>query len=367
MINGALEKISIVDYLESMGFKSFGLDGERIFKVYSETERELESVYEGVGIRNISHIGVLELKGADSVDYLHRITTNDLKNLVKERITKTIFTTEKGRVIDLVTLVNFEDFQLILSNNVNKLKVKNWIKKYIVTDEVRVEDVVEKYTILEFLGPQAISFVSMLCGDFVDSLQVNSFKVLNIEGILFFILKVENFDGTISLLTISDFNNAQKIIKYLLEKKSPFNFSFVGEDAYNIYRIAQGIPAAPNEINDEYNPYETGLTKYISFTKGCFIGQEVIARLQTYDKVQKHLMGVIIDHTSELSLPQVISNEQGEEVGLLTSSCYSPIIKKRIGLAYIKKSFCLPGSELILNLNSSAQIKITVSELPFTK
>lgn len=367
MINGALEKISIVDYLESMGFKSFGLDGERIFKVYSETERELEAAFDGVGIRNISHTGVLELKGADSVDYLHRITTNDLKNLVKERIAKTIFTTEKGRVIDLVTLVNFEDFQLILSNNVHKLKVKNWIKKYIVTDEVRVDDAGQKYTILEFLGPQAASFLSMLCGDFVDSLQLNSFKVLNIEDMLFFILKVENFDGTISFITISDYKNAQKIIKYLLEKKSPFNFSFIGEDAYNIYRIAQGIPSAPNEINDEYNPHEAGLTKYISSTKGCFIGQEVIARLQTYDKVQKHLMGVTIDHPGELSLPQTIKNEQGEDAGVLTSSSYSPLHKQRIGLAYIKKSFCLPGLELILNLNSSSQVKITVSDLPFTR
>lgn len=367
MINGALEKFSIVDYLESIGFKSFGLDGERIFKVYSETERELESIYGGVGIRNISHIGVLELKGADSIDYLHRITTNDLKNLTKEQIAKTIFTTEKGRVIDLVTLVNFEDFQLILSSNVHKLKVKNWIKKYIVTDEVRVDDAGEKYTILEFLGPQATSFVSMLCGDFVDSLQTNSFKVLNIEGMLFFILKVENYDGTISFITISDFNNGQKIIKYLIEKKSPFNFSFIGEDAYNIYRMGQGIPVAPNEINDEYNPHEAGLAKYISFTKGCFIGQEVIARLQTYDKVQKQLVGVIIDHTSELSLTQMIRSDLGEEVGILTSSCYSPFLKKRIGLAYIKKSFCHPGSQLILDLNPNTQIKIIVSELPFTK
>jgi len=367
MINSALDKISIVDYLESIGFKSFGLDGERIFKVYSETERELESIYGGVGIRNISHIGVLELKGADSIDYLHRITTNDLKNLAKEQIAKTIFTTEKGRVIDLVMLVNFEDFQLLLSSNVHKMKVKNWTKKYIVTDEVRVDDAGAKYTILEFLGPQANSFISMLCGDFANSLPINSFKVLNIEEMLFFILKVENYDGTISFITISDFNNGQKIIKYLLEKKSPFNFSFIGEDAYNIYRISQGIPSAPNEINDEYNPHETGLGNYISFTKGCFIGQEVIARLQTYDKVQKQLVGVILDETSELSLPQIIRTDSGEEVGMLTSSCYSPSLKKQIGLAYIKKLFCNPGSELILNLNTNTHTKIIVSELPFTK
>lgn len=367
MINGVSEKTSIIDLLESLGYKSLGLDGDRIFKVYSETEKELDSIYNGVGLRNLSHIGVLELKGADTIDYLHRITTNELKNLAKEQISKTIFTTEKGRIIDLTTLINFEDFQLLLCSDAHKMKVRNWIRKYIVTDEVRVDEVKGKYTILEFLGPQAASFVSMLCGDVISSLQNNSFKVVNTEGILFFILKVENEDGNFSFITISDFNNGQKIINYLLERNSPFHFNLVGEDAYNIYRIGQGIPSAPNEINDEYNPHETGLLNYINFTKGCYIGQEVIARLQTYDKVQKHLMGVLLDRQIEMSLPHTIVNSSGEEAGILTSTCYSPFLKKQIGLAYIKKSFCNLGSELKINFTEVPQLNLTVSELPFVK
>lgn len=367
MINDVSERTTIIDFLESLGYQSFGLDGDRIFKVYTEIEKELDSIYSGVGLRNLSHIGVLELKGADTIDYLHRITTNDLKNLSREKISKTIFTNEKGRIIDLTTLINFEDFQLLLCNDVHKMKLKNWIQKYLVTDDVKVDDVKSKYSMLEFLGPQAGSFVSMLCGDVSNSISVNSFRVVNTEGIIFFILKIEKEDGDLSFITISDLNNAQKIINYFLDRNSIFNFSFVGEEAYNIYRIGRGIPSAPNEINDEYNPHETGLAKYISFTKGCYIGQEVIARLQTYDKVQKHLAGVILDQQFDMTLPQIVRNNLNEEVGLLTSACYSPFHKKQIGLAYIKSAFCNYGSELKINMIDETQVNLIVSELPFVK
>jgi folate-binding protein YgfZ len=117
----------------------------------------------------------------------------------------------------------------------------------------------------------------------------------------------------------------------------------IDDATYNILRIEAGIPTAPNELNAKHNPLETTLVQAVSFTKGCYIGQEVIARLDTYDKVQRHLMGVEIGETfNNGSLPVPIANVEGEQIGEITSLAFSPSLKKSIGLAFIKTAFAIP-------------------------
>jgi folate-binding protein YgfZ len=108
-------------------------------------------------------------------------------------------------------------------------------------------------------------------------------------------------------------------------------------------RIEAGIPLAPSELNEKHNPLETTLVQAVSWTKGCYIGQEVIARLDTYDKVQRHLMGIEIGetfHNGSLAIP--IANADNEQIGEITSIAFSPSLKKSIGLAFIKTAFAIP-------------------------
>ena len=90
-----------------------------------------------MGLRDISHCGIIEIKGNDSLDFLHRITTNSIIDLPKEGIVNTVFTSEKGKIIDYTTVINFEDYQLLVGSPENQNKVYSWIDKYIIMDDVK--------------------------------------------------------------------------------------------------------------------------------------------------------------------------------------------------------------------------------------
>ncbi|MGA9294899.1 MAG: glycine cleavage T C-terminal barrel domain-containing protein [Ignavibacteriaceae bacterium] len=357
----------LTEYYESLGYKSQVINGRKIIKNFNMTEIEMDSLYDGVGLRDISHYGILELKGNDSLDFLHRITTNSIKDLPKEGIENTIFTSEKGRIIDFTTVINFEDYQLLVGSPENQSMVYSWIEKYIIADDVKVTDVKGKYTVLELIGPQADSFVTLICGNIVNAIKPDSFKVINADGMIFFLLKILDRNEKIRFWLIANIENGQQLVKYMIENKGIFNFSLIGDDAYNIYRIEHGIPAAPNEINFEHNPHEARLLNAVDFNKGCYIGQEVIARLDTYDKVKRYLSGIIFSGAIEQNEKYLLFDENDIEAGIVTSTCYSLKLKNYIGLAYIKRDYMQEETVLTAKSESGNSVEISVKTLPFRR
>jgi folate-binding protein YgfZ len=367
MIVADEKNIQLIDFLESMGFSSFPVDGYKVINWYSNLADELDSIYTGVALRNISHQGLIELKGKDALDLIHRIGTNAINDVPKEGVKKTIFTSDKGRIISLTTLMNFENYQILVCDRESKLKVMGWIKKYAISDDVEVNDANTKYNLLELSGPQAESFATLVCGNIVNDIQPNSFKIIHTENILFFMIKLAGERGKNKFWFLADFENSKRLILYMKEHKGVFNFNMVGEEAYNIFRVEQGLPIAPNELNDQYNPLETGLEEIIDFKKGCYIGQEVIARLQTYNKVQKKLVGLKFSEPLVFNNGRIVLENNGEEVGILTSYAMSQKLKAPIGLAYIQNSHLIPGTQISVKLSDNKTINSEVHPLPFVK
>jgi folate-binding protein YgfZ len=361
------KNLQLIEYLESQGFSSFPIDGYKVINNYSGLEEEINSIYSGVALRNISHQGIIELKGNDALDLIHRIGTNSVKDLPKEGVKNTIFTSEKGRFISLSTLMNFDNYQLLVCDRVSKLKVMSWIRKYVINDDVEVNDANTKYNLLELSGPQSESFATLVCGNVTNEMEPNTFKIMHTENILFFLIKLPCERGNNKFWFLADFENSKRLIVYMKEYKGVFNFNMVGEEAYNTFRIEQGIPIAPNEINDDYNPLEAGLIDLIDFKKGCYIGQEVIARLDSYDKVQRKLVGVKFSEQLELNNGQFVLEDNGSEVGKVSSFTDSPKLNSTIGLAYIRATHSTPGTHLTLKLANNKIIKAEVHPLPFVK
>lgn len=356
------------DFFIKNGFvDSHSHNGRKIFSVYTNFSEEYETLCSGAGLRDLSPSGLIELKGTDVSDFLHRISTNDLRNLEKDSVTRTIFTNEKGRILDSSAVINFGDSFLLAGSHSHHKKLLQWLNKYIIADDVKVMNVVGKYSFFEILGPQANSFMIMICGSQIDSMEENKVKVISTEGMNFFLVKLRERNNQYKYWLLSDIMNGEAVIKYMLENKGAFTFNLIGEDAYNVYRVEQGIPAAPNELNDFYNPHEAKLLNEVSFTKGCYIGQEVIARLDTYDKVQKYLTGVIFNETlSEAGLLTIYDDEENE-VGKVTSVVYSPKFKTSIGLAYLRKQIIVDNLKLTAKNEAGKVYEISVKELPFKK
>lgn len=356
----------LLTYFESRGFNVDRNNGSAVIKNFSKPEDEIFSLYNGVGLRHIHNASIIELRGNDSADFLHRITTNGLKDFNKEQIRKTIFTTEKGRFIDVVTVLNFESHLILVGDLSNKVKVMSWINRYVISDDVKQNDANHRFNILEFSGPQADSFMTWVCGSQISEIPIDSFKVMNIEGILFFLAKMKDERGFKKFWVLTDTTHTIRLLNYVLNNTGPFDFNLIGEEAYNSFRIEQGIPVAPNEINDMFNPHELNLSGLIDTKKGCYIGQEVLARLETYDKVQKRLTGLTFDSEIQLAQETELVDEENQNAGIITSFVNSIKLKKPIGLAVIKRNY-LNESSVLYVVNGDKKIKAKVTDLPFKK
>jgi len=359
--------LDLVEYFTTKGYSTVAVDGYKVISKYSSIENEIDSLYSGVGLRNISHLGIIELKGNDVLDYLHRISTNSILNLPKAHTRVTLFTSDKGRIIGVTRLINFEDYQLLVCGRENKTKVMSWVRKYVIGDDVHVNDANGKYSLLELSGPQADSFIRIICGDVVNEIEINTFKIIHTENLLFFLIKLKDARGYNKFWILSDYENSKRIVNYMSEYEGPFNFNLVGEEAYNTYRIEQGIPSEPNELNDNYNPHEARLMEFIDTEKGCYIGQEVVERLETYQKVQKYLVGVKFHDQIFDDEQFTLFSKSSEEIGNVTSLTNSIKLELPIGLAYIRKVYSADGTKLTARSTNGKSVNVTVSELPFIK
>ena len=357
----------LMQYFESLGYNYDSVEERRIIKSFGSMESEINSLYKGVALRDISDSGILILSGKDVLDYLHRISTNVLKDTPEGAVAHTIFTNEKGKIIDSSLLMNFGDYQLLIGSNKHEYKVMKWIEKYVITDDVKVNSSENKYVLLELLGPQTDSFVTLICGNMVNEIGINRFKSIRTEGVIFFLIKMKDNNGQLKYWILADQNNGVELVKLMLGNKNIFDFNLVGEDAYNYYRVVQGIPSAPNEVNDQFNPHEAGLLNFVSFTKGCYIGQEVIARLDTYEKVQRNLKGLTFEDSFEPNGRLFLYDNEGREAGTVTSIVFSPRCKKYVGLAYVRKPYMEQGTELVAKNGNERKLKVTVENLPLKK
>jgi len=356
----------MLSFFVSLGAKTELIHDVTHIKNYSSLDDEVYSLNNAVALKFMNTSSIIELKGTDSLDFLHRISTNSMKNLNKEEVKKTIFTSEKGRIIGVSTVMNFESYILLITGIYSKQRTMSWINKYIIGDDVKLSDASHRFNLFEIVGPQSESFLSLFVGDAVNAVSDNSFKVVSADGVLFFLAKLIDENGLQKFWILAEQESGKKLISNMVQNKGPFDFSLVGEDAYNLYKIENGIPSDPNELNDLYTPHEANIINLVDFKKGCYIGQEVIARLDTYDKVQRHLVGLCFPEAIETNEKFTLLDEERKEVGLVTSMAYSPKIKKNIALGYLKKSLVVQGTKVTAK-NETKSMEVMVQELPFIK
>lgn len=329
---------SVVKYFET-NFESIELNENNLVDSYSTLEKEINSVKYGVGIYNRSESAVIYLTGNDVLDFLNRISTNNVKELAPYHYISTLFINDKGRLIDRTALIRLEDeFYLVGSKN-NDAVLSRWIDKYIITEDVKSENKTNQFLILDVIGPQAESYLTLICGKEVDDLDNNKLHKVEINNTISFLLKKKAGSGENLYWIISQIEHTNNLMDYLLSHKSVFDLSMVGEKAFDFYRVLNKVPKKPNEINDNFNPHETCLINDVSFNKGCYIGQEVIARLDTYDKVQKKMKKVKIEGANSIKTPVEFFNKDKDLVGILTTVVNSDVNNHLEGLAIIREAY----------------------------
>jgi tRNA-modifying protein YgfZ len=281
------------------------------------------------GICDRSHWGRIRMTGADRIRFLHNQTTNDFNRLTPGEGCDTVFVTSTGRTIDLVTAYVTEDAVLLLVSPGYSQRLMEWMDRFIFfADKVDLEDGTESTVTFSLLG--GIEILGQW-GALPD--KPADHHIMAIDGIS---VRVANGSGlaTPGYTLIAAVQDAAPLWQTLTAAGAlPF-----GSQAWEQLRIQQGRPMPGQELTDDINPLEAGLWQTISLSKGCYIGQETIARLHTYRGVKQQLWGIQLAAAAAPE-SEVFAGE--EKIGKLTSA--TPTSQGYFGLAYIRTKAVAPG------------------------
>ena len=316
--------------------------------VYSSVRDEYASATEGVGLADRSHLGRLRMSGADALDLLNRLSTNNLDDIAIGDLQGTVLTTNKGRIIDLLYVLRQDDHLLVFTGPETRQRVAEWIDFYTFIEDVVVEDVTEETAMLSVVGRAAASTLPQLA-----DMPLYSSAPLTIHGVDVVALRTD-FAGVDGYDLIAPVEQAAA----LWDALTAMGAAPVGSQALELVRISNGIVGYSSELGEDYNPIEAGLMDFISFNKGCYIGQEVVARLNTYDKVQKHLVKLSWDGGDAPELPADLLHD-GRKVGTLTSAVKAIDGDRFIGLGFVRKAHVEEGVRLLTEENVEVVVEGT--------
>jgi len=304
-----------------------------------------------------SSTGKLLVTGADRLDLLHRLSTNSLLKSLPSTALSTVFTTDKGRIIDYARVLVLSDSLLLVTSSHQEDKLKAWIEKYIVMEDVRVENVTSMWSMYSLLGPEATMKGSSIFGR---SFELGQLVEEHVVGRTVMIdCRQEQSLASLNILIPSE--HALEVGEELKRLGELAGVGTISSKAYECVRIFYGIPVGAHELTTAFNPYDVGLGSAISFDKGCYIGQEVIARLDTYSKIQRKLVRVSFKE-STTTLPQSLCLANANmEVGVLTSCALVPIDGEFLALAVVADEKVMKGDVLFL-VNHSRDNKGIVTE-----
>ena len=320
--------------------------------VYSDAVAEYAAVTSGAAIFDASGNGRLKATGADALDLLNRLSTNEVIDLQPGQGAPTILTTDRGRILDLITVLKTGAHALLLTSPGAQQSVVEWLDKYTIMEDLTVEDVSGATAMVGVWGPGARATLEAAAGFSLAELPLYS-SVETLVGGETALLVSAQLPAWPGYHVICSADAAPGIWRAVTKAGAlP-----IGEEAYEASRVDAGVPALGREMGDDYNPLEAGLIGCIDFAKGCYIGQEVIARLDTYHKVQKYLVKLAFDPGVSVNQGTTLVQE-GRVVGRVTSSAIIPTNGETVALAYVRAKNAVPGAALDLEPPAVGQARI---------
>jgi tRNA-modifying protein YgfZ len=281
-----------------------------------------------------SHWGLLKLSGDDRLRYLHNQSTNDFQSLKSGQGCETVFVNSTARTIDLTTAYVTDEAVLILVSANRRQYLLEWLDRFIFPmDQVELGDISESYAVFNLIGRECDRLWQQLGIDTIIDRPQYSHQLVEIAS-------KNSQNQNISLrvavgngLTIPGYTLIVPVAEstQLQAKLTQMGAIPLEEQDWEQLRIQEGRPTPDRELTEDYNPLEAGLWHTISFDKGCYIGQETIARLNTYKGVKQRLWGIKLDAPVE---PNTQISIEGNKVGIVTSCTETE--NGYLGLAYVK-------------------------------
>ncbi len=297
-------------------------------------------------------LGRVWLRGSDRAALLQRLTTNDIVRLRLGDGTRTVLTNTHARILDLITVYALPDALLLTTGVGQGATLARFLQgKIFFGDKVTVDDATQTLAHLALYGPQAAVVAEQITGVNIQDWPLHHLEAAQIDGAdVWFIRMLPLAGDGVGIIASRD---DLPVVQAALAGVSPLD-----EATHDVLRIEAGYGAPKREWSTEYIPLEANLGDAISFTKGCYTGQEIIARMDSRNRLAKRLMGLRFHGDVEAGTALL---HDGKEAGIITSTTHSPRFGA-IGLGYVRTAFANAGTRVELAGGGSAEIV----ELPFS-
>ena len=356
------QQSSLTEMHRSNGAAFFERDGWLLPAHFGDVASEYRAVRSAVGLIDRSHRGLLQFTGPDRLAFLQGMLSNDLRVLNTFDGAYATVLTQQGKVIaDVRVLCAMNSFYLDFWENLQE-KILSHLNRYLIADEVEIADRSQEYATISIQGRKAEALLRQVTAPDVQfPTRRKQHSMIDIDGAAICVVN-DSHSGEAGYDLICPLPAVPAIAQKLTEAGKQLSAAWVGEEAQNILRVEAGIPRYGVDFTEDNLLLEVGIDDAVSFTKGCYLGQEVVERIRSRGHVNKRLSGLLLDGETAVNAGEPIE-AASKPIGTVTSSVFSPTLKRPIALGYLNKNFSLPGGEVLIK--SDRPRAATVAPLPF--
>ncbi|MDE3169624.1 MAG: aminomethyltransferase family protein [Acidobacteriota bacterium] len=330
-------------------------NGCELPEIFSGCEAEYGAAHERVALFDTNWNATWMIGGRDRVQYLHNVTSNDIKGLAEGRGTLALLLNPQGRILAELEIHALPEKLLVRSHASKREATLAALKKYIIGSKVEIEDLTERVGSFAIEGPKAPDAVRQIAGADLESIPDASILEATIQGNPGWLLRRSHFGAPGAELIVPREHLTMLWGKALSIVQS-LGGAPIGSLVLNALRLEAGIPWFPADFNDAMIPHEAAVeTTHVSFNKGCYTGQEIVERVRSRGHVNRKRV-LLKFSTSRAPEAGTKLRSGGAEIGFITSAAYSPAAESAIGMGYVRREQFAPGSKLEFD-GGTAEVK----------
>jgi folate-binding protein YgfZ len=329
---------------------------------------------QAAALADLGASGWLRVAGPDRLDFVQRLSTNDLRPLTRGQGLPTVLTNPLGRIIALVTVYAHVDVLYVCCAPGQAAAVKRYLSNMIFyNDHVQVEDAGPTVAHFALFGPDSADVLASLFN--LDESEPAAWlppspygwAQVQLAGVPLMLQHGGPLDLADWLLVVP-LASAPAIWQTLADR-----LLVLDSEIQEVLRVEAGLPAWDHELSDQVTPLEVGLLSAISYNKGCYTGQEIIARQTNYDKVTRRLAGLLLPADAAegpdlrgAAVMAAAGGHSSRRAGFVGSAIHSPALGQSIALAVVPRDASEPGSQVTVR-QAGQEFVATVTALPFVR
>jgi folate-binding protein YgfZ len=337
----------LLNHHKAVGATIADFSGCALPDFFADWKDEWRVARESVALFDTNWHALARLTGPDRVRYLNAIVSNDVLSLGENQGTLALLLDPRGHILAELEIYARQDDLLVLSHASVRDRTMTMLDKYIIMDDVELEDATDRLATVAVEGPHAGFAVSEATG-----LSLNGFSELAGEkgavgGVECYIVRRSHF-GKPGIQVIAPAEHIQTVWDTLYGMAHAVHGGHIGMRALDALRLEAGIPWFPLDFDDSVIPHEAALENtHLSFTKGCYTGQEIVERVRSRGQVIRRRVRLTFS-TPEPPRTGTKITRSGAEVGYVTSAAFSPAAGTSIGMGYLRREFTQVGTTVNL-------------------